>query len=109
VVGGFDQQREDHCKYIQEVEIFNLDTLQWRNATDFPRPIARHASLYFEDSFLIMGGDSCTGCSACSCTQCVPRDIIYQYSKVDDTWSELGVTLPETGHLMSAVFVENLC
>ena len=34
VVGGLDQQREDHCKYIQEVEIFNLDTLQWRNGEE---------------------------------------------------------------------------
>ena len=34
VVGGLDQQRQDHCKYIQEVEIFNLDTLQWRNGEE---------------------------------------------------------------------------
>ena len=31
VVGGFDEQRQDHCKFIQEVEIFDLDTMQWRN------------------------------------------------------------------------------
>ena len=30
VVGGLDKQRPDHCEFIQEVEIFNLDTLQWR-------------------------------------------------------------------------------
>ena len=34
VVGGFDQQRQHHCKFIQEVEIFNLDTMQWRNGED---------------------------------------------------------------------------
>ena len=86
VVGGWDEQRQDHCKYIQEVEIFDLDTQQWRNgeekmkqldmafnpardnipvhyiisAADFPKPIARHTPLYKEDTFLIMGGSLCT-------------------------------------------------
>ena len=31
VVGGFDEQRQDHCKFIQEVEIYDLDTQQWSN------------------------------------------------------------------------------
>ena len=31
VVGGLDEQQPDHCAWLQEVEIFNLDTLQWRN------------------------------------------------------------------------------
>ena len=31
VVGGFDEQRQDHCRFIQEVEIYDLDTQQWSN------------------------------------------------------------------------------
>ena len=31
IVGGTDQQRENRCKYIQQVEIVNLDTMQVRN------------------------------------------------------------------------------
>ena len=31
VVGGFDQQRQDDCEFLQYVEIFNLDSMQWRN------------------------------------------------------------------------------
>ena len=30
VVGGFDEQRQGRCNYLQDVEIFNLDTMQWR-------------------------------------------------------------------------------
>ena len=48
------------------------------SATDFPTPISRHAQLYFEDTFLIMGGDACTGCNSCTCTECETSDIIYQ-------------------------------
>ena len=33
VVGGMDERVPDHCAWIQPVEIFNLDTLQWRNGT----------------------------------------------------------------------------
>ena len=32
-----------------------------------------------------------------------------RYDKVDDSWSELGVKLPERRELFSAMFVENLC
>lgn len=31
IVGGTDQQRENRCQYIKEVEIVNLDTMQVRN------------------------------------------------------------------------------
>lgn len=109
VVGGWDEQRQGHCKYIQEVEIFDLDTQQWRNAADFPKPIARHTPLYKEDTFLIMGGSLCNGCNACSCSSCIISDTIYQYNKGNDTWSELSVKLPERRQMASAMFVENLC
>ena len=32
-----------------------------------------------------------------------------RYNKADDTWSELGVKLPERRELFSAMFVENIC
>ena len=34
VVGGLDEQRQDHCRFIQEVEVFDLDTQQWRNGRE---------------------------------------------------------------------------
>ena len=34
VVGGWDGQRPGRCRYIQDVEIFNLDTQQWRNGEE---------------------------------------------------------------------------
>ena len=49
------------------------------SATDFPKPIARHASLYYADTFLIMGGDQCNGCNACTCTNCPTHDTIHQW------------------------------
>ena len=97
VVGGLDEQRQDHCRFIQEVEVFDLDTQQWRNGTqgafcfypalfvlkvisvsDFAKPLARHTSLYYKDTFLIMGGDQCNGCNACTCTNCPTHDTIHQ-------------------------------
>ena len=49
------------------------------SATEFPKPIARHTSLYKEDTFLIMGGLVCNGCNACSCSSCLTSDTIYQW------------------------------
>ena len=44
VVGGFDQQRQGDCIFIQEVEIFNVDTMQWRNGENCTVRIFRSRS-----------------------------------------------------------------
>jgi len=105
IVGGWDQTEIT----IQEVEIIDLETLQVRNATDFPRPISRHEHLYVDDTFMIMGGRGCDGCTSNSCSGCGNKDLIYRYNKVDDTWITLSEKLPFQVDRFSAMYVENLC
>ena len=38
-------------------EIYSVEDRQWRVGTPFPLALAYPASLQYEDSFLVMGGD----------------------------------------------------
>ena len=82
VVGGTNKLRTD-CIDLNEVEIINVDTNEVRNgkwnkvqvrllrdtchfiisATNFPYHVKFHASLNYEDSFLLMGGQYRSNCS----------------------------------------------
>ena len=47
------------------------------SANDFPMGVTRPASMYYEDSFLVMGGDGADSCTGCTCTRHM-RDNIFK-------------------------------
>lgn len=104
IVGGIDPARDQDCQVQREVEILNLDTMTVRNASDFPTGIGRHASMYYKDTFLILGGLMGHSCTACDCTMQFSNQI-HQYNVDNDTWTEWSVTLPARRDHLSAMFV----
>ena len=46
-------------------------------ANDFPMGTSAGASLYYEDSFLVMGGEGVDACTGCDCSRYI-RDLIFR-------------------------------
>lgn len=104
VVGGTNKLRTD-CIDLNEVEIINVDTNEVRNATNFPYHVKFHASLNYEDSFLLMGGQYRSNCSL-SVGQ---KNWIYQYNKEGDSWEKFHANMPTKMRFHSAMYVTDIC
>ncbi len=64
--------------HLTHTEIYNTRTREWREGPTLPQPICCMSSVQYEDTFLLVGGDSTGGESL---------DTIYQYNQTSETWN----------------------
>ena len=66
-------------------------------AQDFPQPIFAHGQIKYEQSFLVIGGQT-TGSEL--------LDTIYLYNNINGTWSVMQARLDEKQNSVSATWVD---
>ncbi len=62
---------------LDDSEIYNTATQEWRQGPTLPQPIYHMSSVQYEDTFLLVGGDTFSGQYS---------DTIYQYEQTSETW-----------------------
>ncbi len=63
-------------EYLDDSEIYNTATREWRQGPTLPQPIAYMSSVQYEDTFLLVGGE----------ISGPYPDAIYQYNQTLETW-----------------------
>ncbi len=64
--------------FLTHTEIYNTRTQEWREGPTLPQPICCMASVQYEDTFLLVGGDI---------NSAEELDTIYQYNQTSETWT----------------------
>lgn len=84
--------------YVETVEIYNLQSGQWRTGNPFPDNGIFDATVVpLEESFLLVGGYD---------GYPLTLDTIYKYNKDNDTWSLLETRLPSPAEKPIALLVD---
>ncbi len=66
-------------QYLDDTEIYNTVTQEWRQGPTLPQPICCMSSIQYEDTFLLVGGENFD-------LSIGNFDTIYQYNQTSETW-----------------------
>ena len=81
-------------KRVRHTEIYNTATRKWREGPSLPQEMEMMASVQYEDTFLLVGGET---------TYSKYLDTIYQYDQTSETWILREERLSTPGRSIGAV------